>query len=99
MKWIIVFVSFALCLIAACRELKSGKVVDKHYSAGYYYTTTEHHNGHTSLVPHYHDAEYKLRVEGYNKKGELITEWWYVTSGTYEYYRIGSVIKDTTTDY
>jgi hypothetical protein len=86
-------------LLFACRELSSGKVIDKHFEPGYY--TTEMHTYGKTTIPEmvYHSPSYILRMQGYDKKGKLISEYWYVSSGIFEKYKIGDTIKDTATDY
>ena len=85
--------------LVACRELHSGKVIDKHFEPGYYSNEIIYIHNQPMPTTTWHEPEYRLTIEGYNKEGKRIQEYWFVSSGTYEYYPIGSIIRDTTTNF
>ena len=86
-------------LLSACNELKSGKIVDKDYEPGYYYTSYQQIGKTYIPMQHWQPPTYHIQVQGYNKKGKLITEWWSISSGNYDRYQIGQTIKDTTSNW
>ena len=99
-KWLLLaLLSITLTLCHSCKHLKEGKIVDKHFKAGYYSTHLQHIGKSYIPITEYHQPRYIITVEGKNEKGELIKERWYVSSGQYESKKIGDYITDGSTDY
>lgn len=99
-KWLLfALLSLIAILCQMCRELHNGKIIDKHFTPGYYYTSMQQVGKAYIPQTHYVQPSYRFTVEGKNKKGELISEYWYVSSGIYELKKIGDYVSDGTKDY
>ncbi|SKT46373.1 hypothetical protein [Mycobacteroides abscessus] len=82
----------SVLLVAGCSQIKSGTVVDKHYSPAWtQYSTTQQCSGTGTsricipiITPTYWPEEYELRLKNSREEG-----WRNVTPAEYDRYKVG----------
>lgn len=91
------FILLLTILLSSCDRIKEGTVIDKVYEPERYYTMMVPHvyrAGKTtyttfSYIPMYDDPDYRIEIEGYNKKHKLQDRWIYVEKEMFDTIRTG----------
>ena len=82
--------------LAGCKRLDSGVVIDKAHTPAHVQTYTTLNRVGKSLIPMVRTrvvpARYTVLVQGQDKDGDTVTEWWSITHEEYNRVQIGGTV-------